>query len=507
VDLSWARRKRSGRGDARRLVGREDNDPPAPQHMLPKFWGDTLSRRELNLDEHRRIMTSGARGVHEEDAWDSDCEVHEQPNTFFWPPVDQYDFVAAFEHAPEGVWPAEADDLFERLADEYRGYAPNVFAWAVLDVIPNLVEIVREILETDSTGRYFMHYDAQKARSYWANPPRIPMWIPVLPTSSTVEARLAAHWSAGFVFTRMRRRIRWERFPLRNCTLCGTRMRHSKDQSFVRDYRYGLEAPPRWCQSCTGRTVGRVCAKEIEFALQAYVAATGVVPVNLEMIRYIPNNRPGQVRDVMAAVRTTVYHQGKLSEIGLWPWGKAVVAAGVVDEFVQTKRGLQSEAKDGHWCLSVFERQVDDFLTNHGIDHEHEPRWPVHPEFNPRGLMRADWRLPDGTMVEAAGMLGVPRYAAKIEQKRALANALNLKLVVITPEQTLKLDEVFKPWLTTPSVPEQHAGNNATVLSDDTRQVVPHRHQPGPRTEAEWDAYLRQRKRDSAADPPAPGTK
>jgi hypothetical protein len=134
----------------------------------------------------------------------------------------------------------------------------------------------------------------------------------------------------------------------------------------------------------------------VQLALQAYVAATGVVPVNLEMIRYIPNDRPGPVRDVMAAVRTTVHHQGKLSEIGLWPWGKALVAAGVVDEFVQTKRGLLSEAKDGHWCLSVFERQVDDFLTNHGVDHEHEPRWPMHPELNPRGLMRADWRLPDG---------------------------------------------------------------------------------------------------------------
>jgi hypothetical protein len=124
----WARLKASGRGDARRLVGREDNDPPASKDMLPTYWGKTLSRRELNLEADRRIRTSGARGTHTEDAWDSDREIHEQPNTFFWPPVRQYDFMAAFEHAPEGVWPAEADDLFERLADEYRGYAPNVFA-------------------------------------------------------------------------------------------------------------------------------------------------------------------------------------------------------------------------------------------------------------------------------------------------------------------------------------------------------------------------------------------
>jgi hypothetical protein len=465
VVLPWARRKRAGRaaqtpasgGDARRLVGREDNDPPAPEHMLPKYWGETLSRRELNLDADRVIRTSGVRGVHEEDAWNSDCEIHEQPNTFFWPPVDQYDFVAAFEHAPAGVWPSEADDLFERLADEYRGYAPNVWPLVALDEVPNLVEVVCEIVETDSTGRYFMHYDAEQARRYWANPPSIPAWIPTLPTRNTAEQHLAAHWSAGFAFTRMRRQIRWERFPLRKCTLCGTQMRHSVDQSFLCDYRFGLEAPPRWCRSCTGRTIGTVSRREVEAALRAYVAATGVVPVNQEMVRCIPNERPGQVRDVMAATRMTVRN---LPEIGLWPWGKALVAAGVVDGFVQTKRGLQSESKDGHWCLSIFERQVDDFLTNQGIHHEHEPRWPAHPEFNPRGAMRADWRLPDGTMVEAAGMLDDPKYAAKIAQKRALANALDINLLLLTPEKVLKLDQIFKPWFTTTSVVEQDGHSN-----------------------------------------------
>ena len=83
----------------------------------------------------------------------------------------------------------------------------------------------------------------------------------------------------------------------------------------------------------------------------------------------------------------------------------------------------------------------------------------MHPEFNSRGLMRADWRLPDGTMVEAAGMLHDPKYAAKIEQKRALADALNLKLLVLTPEQTLTLDQVFKPWFAGTSVAELSGGH------------------------------------------------
>jgi hypothetical protein len=49
-----------------------------------------------------------------------------------------------------------------------------VFPLAVFDVVPNLVEVVREILESDSTGRYFMHYDAEKARRHWSIPPQIP---------------------------------------------------------------------------------------------------------------------------------------------------------------------------------------------------------------------------------------------------------------------------------------------------------------------------------------------
>lgn len=63
----------------------------------------------------------------------------------------------------------------------------------------------------------------------------------------------------------------------------------------------GAISPPQlhavWHSDAALRTPPR----EVEAALRAYVAATGVVPVNLEMIRQIPDNQPGQVRDVMAA--------------------------------------------------------------------------------------------------------------------------------------------------------------------------------------------------------------
>ena len=53
----------------------------------------------------------------------------------------------------------------------------------------------------------------------------------------------------------------------------------------------------------------------------------------------------------------------------------------------------------------------------------------------------ADWRLADGTMVEAAGMLADPIYAGKIRQKRAMAEAQGIRLVVLTPERLLHLDQ------------------------------------------------------------------
>lgn len=375
----------------------------------------------------------------------SDYDIHEHRDTHFWPPIDQFDFMAALEHAPEDLWPAEADTLFEQLAEVYRGHTFRIFPNAVLNSVPDLTERVHRIVESDPTGRHFMRLDAEQAKLFWSQPRSFVGWVHVPPTDVKDANRIAGravHWAAGFAFTRMRRRIRWDPFPLRSCTLCGERMRHPVDLSFT-----GFAAPGRWCGCCAGSTVGLPTPEEAAAALNAYVKATGVIPVNMRMIGHIPHDRPGMVRDVMAATSTTIPTEYVLRRVGLWPWGRALVAAGVIDEFVKTKRGHQSEASDGYWCRSIFERQIDDYLTSHAISHEHEPKWPLHPELNPRGAKRADWRLPDGTMVEAAGMLDDPGYAAKINLKRALAAALDLPLLVITPEMVLTLDQVFAAWL------------------------------------------------------------
>jgi len=40
---------------------------------------------------------------------------------------------------------------------------------------------------------------------------------------------------------------------------------------------------------------------------------------------------------------------------------------------------------DGHMCRSLLEKSVDDWLAQHGVAHKCEPRYPRHPELNPRG--------------------------------------------------------------------------------------------------------------------------
>ncbi|MGW1109373.1 hypothetical protein [Streptomyces sp. NPDC002540] len=71
---------------------------------------------------------------------------------------------------------------------------------------------------------------------------------------------------------------------------------------------------------------------------------------------------------------------------------------------------------------------------------------------HPAGL-RADWRLADGTFVEALGLMAKEAYAAKVARKRELARNHGLRLVTVTAEDLGRLPEVFADWL-----PEDSAG-------------------------------------------------
>lgn len=104
----------------------------------------------------------------------------------------------------------------------------------------------------------------------------------------------------------------------------------------------------------------------------------------------------------------------------------ALVDAGVLpDGTRRTSRGTHCLANDGHLCLSLGEKVIDDWLTANGYPHEREPAWP-------EGNMRADFRVGD-TYIEYFGLVGDPAYDAKIVRKRELARAHDIPLVEVYP--------------------------------------------------------------------------
>ncbi|WP_335932756.1 hypothetical protein [Streptomyces sp. PTD5-9] len=127
-------------------------------------------------------------------------------------------------------------------------------------------------------------------------------------------------------------------------------------------------------------------------------------------------------------------------------WAQWLQLAGVLDDGVRRARGTLTVATDGHLCRSMLERHIDDFFHHWRVEHEPEPHYPRHAELNTTGL-RADWRLGDGTFVEALGLMEQPRYNEKAQRKIELARVAGIRLVTLTAADLDRLPEIFAPWL------------------------------------------------------------
>jgi hypothetical protein len=107
-------------------------------------------------------------------------------------------------------------------------------------------------------------------------------------------------------------------------------------------------------------------------------------------------------------------------------WLNALIQAGVLEDGVRrTSRGIQSIAKDGHVCLSLGERTIDDLLFAYGIPHMREPKYP-------EGNYRGDF-LVGKIMIEYFGLKGNLEYDKKIKLKKSLCKKHNIQLISIYP--------------------------------------------------------------------------
>lgn len=119
-------------------------------------------------------------------------------------------------------------------------------------------------------------------------------------------------------------------------------------------------------------------------------------------------------------------------------WAHLLEEAGLLSQRQRGRGGHQSIASDGHLCLSMGERAVCEFLTKNNILHEREPMYPIDEKFNPNGLLRGDFLI-DGLIIEFAGMMSNPDYAARMKIKEKLANSRKIPWLKL---ETSKLDDL-----------------------------------------------------------------
>ena len=119
-------------------------------------------------------------------------------------------------------------------------------------------------------------------------------------------------------------------------------------------------------------------------------------------------------------------------------WFKTLIAANVLEEDTRKmSRGYMCLAEDGHECLSLGEKNIDDWLYRHNIEHEKEPRYPG------EGNFRADWKVKN-YFVEYWGLKGQEDYDNKILLKREITKEYNIDLIEINPDDLNNLNEILK---------------------------------------------------------------
>ena len=78
-------------------------------------------------------------------------------------------------------------------------------------------------------------------------------------------------------------------------------------------------------------------------------------------------------------------------KVGSW-FAALARSSGLPQGVRATARGIRCLATDGHVCLSLEERRIDNWLSDHQVPHERDPFYPRHHAFNPTGRRRGNWK-------------------------------------------------------------------------------------------------------------------
>lgn len=233
-----------------------------------------------------------------------------------------------------------------------------------------------------------------------------------------------------------------------SCVLCGEDFWPQE----IDDFNIARFGAPRYCKTCLNSVSNRVDPWGVPSlsSAESKTAALDCVHLFFQLTGLHPTStakKPSvahasdEVRDrwVMACMMLpgseTVKRHFK-------DWTSMLAEAGVLEEMPRRGHsGYRSVANDGHVALSTAERLICDFLDANEIEHEKEPLYPVDEELNPKGLLRADWKI-GNQLVEFAGRMSDKKYAENIARKQQLANQHGIDLLVLLPTDVRKLEYV-----------------------------------------------------------------
>lgn len=120
-------------------------------------------------------------------------------------------------------------------------------------------------------------------------------------------------------------------------------------------------------------------------------------------------------------------------------WNKAIVAAGFDPNPV--KFAKKYFANDGHFCDSLTEKIIDDWLDEKNIKHERNIKYPGNPKLTADFVTKHYW-------IEFFGLFGeMEDYDALIREKQKLARRYKLPLVELYPKDLFPVSHLSEKLL------------------------------------------------------------
>lgn len=160
---------------------------------------------------------------------------------------------------------------------------------------------------------------------------------------------------------------------------------------------------------------------------------------NLSDVRELPKEKRKEFFRILLKIPYLHFYKENFGS-----WFESLIQSGILKEGVRRlSRGTMCKANDGHICLSLAEMDIDNWLFLNNIKHEKEPKYPKDNDLNPKGWLRADWKI-GSCYVEFFGLKGTQDYDIKIELKKDLCNKKELKLIEIYRKDLKNLSSKFK---------------------------------------------------------------